>query len=191
MVAVWEHVGVRLNADGPYLRIAIWEDGRIIFAKYPQSAEPDSPDSDKQLSKKQRGNKKTAPVQNQGARGPRWTHELYEGSISAEEVAKLKEAIAATGVLDLKRTSALVPDAPIDCMLVDFGNRRQLLLWDERESPNYGINIDPTPDDLRFIAAWKAVNRLALAARPKKSEPFTGRFAPPDSWGPWHANEDD
>lgn len=109
-------------------------------------------------------------------------HTSCTKAISAEEIARLKEVIAETGVLDLKRTSALVPDAPIDCMLVDLGDRPQLLLWDERESPNYGINIDPTPDDLKFIATWKAVNRLALAARPKESEPFTERFDMDDSW---------
>ena len=157
--------------------MAIWDDGRIVFAKDPRTVELEAP-----AGKAPRGKATGKRIQNQGAREKEWTHELYEGAISADDLARLKKAIADTGVFVLKRTSALVPDAPWDYILVDIGGRQQLLAWDEHEHPNYGININPTPDDKKFIATWKEINRLALAARPTESTRVRELFQPPDSW---------
>jgi hypothetical protein len=36
---------------------------------------------------------------------------------------------------------------------------------------------------LKFVSCWKEVNRLALNAIPKESQPYTNRFQrPPESW---------
>lgn len=149
MLAIWCDSECRMDSNPPYLRIAIWNDGRVIFAA--------------------------------GTNG--WNHDLREGHIDTARVAKLKSALEATGVFDLKGTCYLVPDAPVDCVLVDVGTKRQMLFWDEVESPNYGINIDPTPAHLEFKKCWKEVNRLALESIPKDSKPREGKFkAVPQSW---------
>jgi len=148
-VAIWcSNLGNRLDARPPYLRIAVWEDGRVLFAEKPDQ----------------------------------WSDALQEGRISPEEVSRLKRALGETGVFALKGTTYLVPDAPDYCMAVEIGGKKQLLHWDERESPNYGINSDPTPEHLRFKACWKAVNQLAMGARPGKSRPTAGKFQVPRSW---------
>jgi len=150
MVAVWcEDMGWFSGKRPPYLRIAIWEDGRVIFAKDPN----------------------------------KWDQKLRQGRIPSDRVAALKKQITAAGVFELTGTAYLVPDAHIYCMLVNFGGKQSLLEWDEVESPNYGINIDPTPKHLKFKSAWKTVNRLALAVRPGESHPFPHPFnRVPQSW---------
>ncbi|MFN3649461.1 MAG: hypothetical protein ACK47B_07740 [Armatimonadota bacterium] len=147
VVAIWRDSEGR-QSGAPYLRIAIWGDGRVLFAADPQ----------------------------------RWGHSLREGKLSREEVSRLRKEIAKTGVFSLTGTAYLVPDAPVDCVALDFGKRKQMLYWDEVETPNYGINIDPKPHHRKFKETWKAVNRLALAARPKQSRPVSGRFDPPREW---------
>jgi hypothetical protein len=67
--------------------------------------------------------------------------------------------------------------------MLDFGAKQQILRWDERESLNYGVNIDPKPHHLKFISCWKEVNSLALAAIPKESKAHEPRFEQtPKSW---------
>jgi len=113
----------------------------------------------------------------------RWGDQLREGRIPIERVAQLSKDIAATGIFDLAQPHfAGVPDGPVDHILVDLGKRRALLAWDEVESPNYGDNIAPTPGYLKLKACWKAVNRLALDARPKESRAIKGAFEPPRAW---------
>ena len=85
-------------------------------------------------------------------------------------------------MLDLQGTCYLVPSAPCDCLIVRVGGKEQMLYWDERESPNYGINIDPKPQHLHFKRCWKAVNHLAFVALPDDGEAFTDRVQIPDSW---------
>jgi hypothetical protein len=150
LIAIWEDgEGLHMNSGAPYLRIAIWNDGRIVFAK----------DASK------------------------WSHELLEGRIEAARRDELKKAIDKTGVFELKGNCYLVPDAPVDCVMLDFGGKQQMLYWDERESPNYGINITPTEQHLKFKSCWKEVNRLALEAVPKESQPHGEKFQrPPPSW---------
>jgi hypothetical protein len=150
IVAVWRQSdGYRLSSDAPYLRMAVWEDGRVLFAADPG----------------------------------KWEHRLREGKISAGRLDELKKEIVGTGIFDLKGTCYLVPDAPMDCIVADFGGRRQMLYWDEVESPNYGINIAPKPRHLKFKECWKAVNRMLLACCPKEAKPVKGRFGPvPQSW---------
>ena len=150
LIAIWEDSeGLHMNSGAPYLRIAIWNDGRIVFAK----------DASK------------------------WSHELLEGRIEAARRDELKKAIDKTGVFELKGNCYLVPDAPVDCVMLDFGGKQQMLYWDERESPNYGINITPTEQHLKFKSCWKEVNHLALEAIPKESQPHGEKFQrPPQSW---------
>ena len=133
----------------PYLRIAIWNDGRILFAK----------DAKK------------------------WGHELSEGRIEPARVANLKKALEQSGVFELKGNCYLVPDAPVDCIMLDLGTKQQMLYWDEVESPRYGINVSPKPHHLEFKRCWKAVNELAIGAIPEQTQPHNERFSrPPASW---------
>lgn len=149
-LAIWrKHDGLREGSEAPYLRIAIWNDGRMLFAK----------DAGK------------------------WGHDLRQGRITADRVAQLKKALLATGVFDLKGYCYLVPDAPCDCVMLDLLDKKQMLYWDEVETPGYGINISPKPHHLKFKECWKAVNKLALEARPEKSDKVKERFSrPPESW---------
>lgn len=150
LVAIWRrHDGQKRNSEAPYLRFAIWNDGRVLVAKDPA----------------------------------KWGHELLRGKISADRVARLKKAIGETGVFDLKGTCYLVPGAPCDCLLVDLGEKRQMLYWDEVETPGYGINIDPKPHHLEFKRSWKLVNHLGLMACPDQGEAVNERFPrPAASW---------
>lgn len=148
-VAIWkDHDGYK-HSESPYLRVAIWNDGRIVFAKDTET----------------------------------WSHELLQGRIELARLAELKNALAGTGVFELKGYCYLVPDAAVDCVMLDIGAKQQMLYWDEVENANYGINISPKGRHLKFKACWKEVNRLALAAIPKQSEPYGERFLrPPKSW---------
>jgi hypothetical protein len=152
ILAIWQESNGNRAPDRetpPFLRVAIWADGRVVFAPDPE----------------------------------RWSHKLREGRIALAEVEKLKARVAETGVFELKGTTYLVPDADVDCLMVDFGpKRRQMLYWDEVETPGYGINIDPKPQHLRFKACWKAVNALALAVRPEDAESVAGHFPIPKTW---------
>ena len=149
-LAIWrDHEGLHKDSKAPYLRIAIWDDGKIVFARDPA----------------------------------KWDHDLLEGRIDATQVKELKQAIGATGVFELKGNCYLVPDAPVDCVMLDINGKQQMLYWDEVESPGYGINIQPTETHLKFKSTWKEVNRLALQAAPKDAQPYPNRFErPPESW---------
>jgi hypothetical protein len=135
-------------SKAPYLRVAIWNDGRILFAKNTQQ----------------------------------WGDELLEGRIEVERVTELKKTIKAAGIFELKGNCYLVPDAPTDCVMVDFGEEQQLLYWDEVETSGYGINISPKPQHKKFKQCWKDVNRLALECIPKESKTYLKRFERPSSW---------
>lgn len=148
-LAIWRDTEGFRRSEAPYLRVAIWNDGRIIFAKDPK----------------------------------KWGHELLEGGIDAARVAELKKALEGTGVFELKGNSYLVPDGPVDCVMLDLGAKQQMLYWDEVETANYGINISPKAHHLKFKSCWKEVNNLALGAIPKQSQSHAGRFPrPPSSW---------
>lgn len=151
-LAIWrDSDGNRLRSGAPYLRIAIWNDGRVVFAKNTND----------------------------------WNHDMLEGRIEPARVEELKKALKGTGVFELKGYCYLVPDAPVDCIMVDLGDRKQMLYWDEREMPGYGININPKPHHLEFMRCWKEVNKLALEAIPTESSTHPGRFErPPQSWRP-------
>lgn len=83
----------------------------------------------------------------------------------------------------MKGNCYLVPDAPVDCLLLDLGPKQQMLYWDEVENANYGINISPKAHHLKFKTCWKEVNKLALEAIPNKSQYHRERFSrPPKSW---------
>jgi hypothetical protein len=146
-LAIWQEQGGEVG--GPYLRIAIWDDGRIWFAE---------------------------DLKN-------WSHALRQGQIPADRIARLKEDILKTGAFDLKGYCYLVPDARVDCVMLDFSGKRQMLYWDEVEVPNYGINIDPKPHHLKFKECWKMVNALALKFITVRSEPVAEQFrSVPTSW---------
>lgn len=98
-------------------------------------------------------------------------------------VAELKKALRKTRVFTLEGNCYLVPDAPVDYIMLDLGEAQQMLCWDEVEKPGYGMNIAPTPSYLKFIRSWKKVNKLALDAIPQESRPHKELFQrPPDSW---------
>ena len=149
-LAIWrDSDGNRFRSGAPYLRIAIWNDGRVVFAKNTND----------------------------------WSHDSLEGRIEPVRVQELKKALKDTGVFELKGYCYLVVDAPVDCMMIDLGDSKQMLYWDEREMPGYGINIDPKAHHLEFIRCWKEVNKLALEAIPNKSSVYQERFErPPQSW---------
>jgi hypothetical protein len=149
ILAVWrQHAGRRSNSGAPYLRFAIWADGRVLFARDPA----------------------------------KWGHELRRAKLSPPRVERLKVALADTGIFELKGTCYLVPDAPCDCLVVDLGKQKQMLYWDEVETPGYGINIDPKPQHREFIRTWKTANHLGLIACADDGEEVKERFRAPQSW---------
>jgi hypothetical protein len=149
-LALWrQHDGNRaLGSEAPYLRFAIWSDGRILYAQEPA----------------------------------KWGHALRRAKLPLVRVARLKAALADSGIFDLRGTCYLVPDGPIDCLMLDLGDKRQMLYWDEVEAPGYGINIDPKPHHLEFKRCWKMVNHLALVALPDAGEAVKERFQIPQAW---------
>ena len=148
-LAIWQRNGGRLVSEAPYLRIAIWKDGRILFSKDPDT----------------------------------WGHALQHGQIPADKIAKPERSLIETGVFELKGTCYLVPDAPCDCVMLDLGEKKQMLYWDEVETAGYGINIAPKAHHVKFKECWKEINRLALAVRPEKFEEAKERFQKvPESW---------
>ena len=91
--------------------------------------------------------------------------------------------IRQTGVFDLKGHCYLVPDAPVDCVMLSFGDSQQMLYWDEVEDKSYGININPKPHHLDFKKAWWNVNQLALSVLPDQAKKLDVRFQrPPKEW---------
>ena len=149
-LAIWQDKGGKRSESGaPYLRVAIWDDGRILFTTNPH----------------------------------KWGHTLREGRITVARVAVLKKAVEGTGIFELPGYCYLVPDSAVNCLIADVGTKRQMLYWDEVERPNYGINIDPKPHHRKFMACWKAVNRLALEAVPRNSNASAEAFVRPSaSW---------
>jgi hypothetical protein len=149
LIAVWCDSEGLTTQHGPYLRVAIWEDGRAICAKDPE----------------------------------KWGSALQEGRIAPYRIRLLKKALLDTGVAELKGHCYLVPDAPVHCVTVSVGGKRRTLYWDEREGPNYGININPKPQHIAFKRCWKALNNLALVACPDTFTESKEKFSrPPKSW---------
>jgi hypothetical protein len=149
-LALWQRSNGRRGSDSkpPFLRFAVWADGRVLFAKDPG----------------------------------KWGSELQRGKLSSVRVARLKAALSDSGIFDLKGTCYLVPDAPVDCLIVDLGGKQEMLYWDERERPGYGINVNPKPHHLEFKRCWKAINHLALVALPDEGEAVKTPFPVPKSW---------
>jgi hypothetical protein len=151
LLAIWrEGDGMRSSSKAPYLRIAIWENGRVLFARNTS----------------------------------KWSHELLVATIEPAQITELKNEIEKTGVFKLEGTCYLVPDAPEDCLMINLGERQQILRWDEVETPGYGINSynPPKPQHVNFKKCWKAVNQLALKLIPKESKPYEKAFERPRSW---------
>jgi hypothetical protein len=113
----------------------------------------------------------------------KWEHSLQEGKISPHRIKLLKKALSETGVFELKGNCYLVPDAPTYCITISIGDKKRTLYWDERESPNYGININPKTQHIEFKKCWKAVNNLALVACPDQGAESKEKFSEsPESW---------
>lgn len=152
LLALWiDSHGMRSGEpQGPQLRFAIWEDGRVLCAKDPE--------------------KGGMP--------------LRAGTITLEQVALLKKQVKAAGIFELKRESYLVPDAPVHCLLTNADGKQRVLYWDERDTPNYGINVDLKPEGVAFKECWKQVKSAGLK-RLKKDLPElppTESFRPPKAW---------
>lgn len=150
IIAVWqESPGYTADTNYPYLRFAVWSDGRVVFARKPSL----------------------------------WSHDLLLGKLSGQTLDKLKADIRKTGVFALKGNCYLVPDAPVDCLMLSFEGARQMLYWDEVEHASHGININPKPQHLAFKKAWWEVNRLALSALPDRADKLNAHFRPrPKGW---------
>ena len=146
LLAIWrDSDGYRSGNAAPYLRVAIWEDGRVLFAK----------DTKK------------------------WGHELFEGRIAAYRVDRLKEALAGGDVFNLKGHCYLGPDMPVDCIMIDLGEKKQMLYWVEGQMSW----MESKPHRLKFAECWKTVNDLAIVACPDKYEAASEPFQkPPRSW---------
>jgi hypothetical protein len=112
----------------------------------------------------------------------KWNSELQQGRVAAYRIERLKQAISASGVFALKGNCYLVPDAGVDCLIVEIGDKKQMLYWDEIESPGHGINISPKPHHLEFFRCWKLLNSLGVVACPDQYERSTGKFEPARSW---------
>jgi hypothetical protein len=107
---------------------------------------------------------------------------LRRGKIAADRVARLKQALLESGVFELKGTCYLVVDGGCVNMMVDLGDHKQMLYWDEVKTMNYGININPKPHHLDFMRCWEALNSLGLAACPDQSETVAETVRPQPSW---------
>jgi hypothetical protein len=148
-LALWRQFdGPIRGSQTPFLRFAIWADGRVLYAKDPA----------------------------------KWGHELRRGKIAASRVRRLKAALGDSGIFELKHTCYLALDAPMDCLMVDLGDMKQMLYWNELEKPGYEINAIPKPVHLEFKRIWKAVNHLGLVALPDEGETVKERFRVPESW---------
>lgn len=149
LIAIWRRDDGLANSAAPYLRVAIWSDGTVLFAKDPS----------------------------------KWSHDLQRGRIAQYRIAQLRQALVDSGVFELKGTCYLVPDAPTDCIMVDLGMKKQMLYWDEVETPNYGINSSGKVQHREFKRCWKMVNHLALIACPDQfAFEKKGFEGPPSSW---------
>ncbi len=111
-----------------------------------------------------------------------WDGPLLEGKLTESALKALSDNLAKTAVFDLRGTTYLVPDAPVLVTLVRIGGREQILYWDEVEAPNYGINTHPKPHHIEFKKTWRAVTDAVKSSLPASSKPFTGTFAPPQTW---------
>lgn len=145
-LAIWrDNDGYVLKSQAPYLRVAIWDDGRVAFAKDPT----------------------------------KWSHDLVHGRIAPYRVERLKKALLETGVFELKGYCYLGPDMPTDCVMVNLGEKKQMLYWVEGQT----AWMESKPHRMDFVRSWKAVNALALVACPDQfesvGEPFKG---PAKSW---------
>ncbi len=152
IIAIWEDSpGYATDTNYPYLRVAVWQDGRVVFARDPNA----------------------------------WDHDLLIGQLSAKALTTLEQSIRQTGVFELKGYCYLVPDAPVDCVMLSFGGSQQILYWDEVENTSYGININPKRHHIAFKKAWWEVNRLVLSALPHQADKLESRFRrPPKNWYP-------
>src|SRR5262249_44927536 len=116
-IAIWEDSpGMTADTNYPYLRVAVWPDGTVVFARDPNV----------------------------------WNQDLLIGHLSAQVLARLEQDIRQTGVFELKGHCYLVPDAPVDCIMLSFGGSKQMLYWDEVENEGYGININAKPQHVAF-----------------------------------------
>lgn len=142
LIAVWcNTLGFRPD-PGPYLRIAIYKDDRVLFAKDPTKREG----------------------------------QIREGEIASQRISDLEKRITGTGVFKLKGNCYLMPDGRTDCIMVDLGNKQQMLYWDEADFHDDGTNVDATAAHVKFKECWNALNRLALNYHPSISSAPKGRI---------------
>lgn len=150
LVAIWRPYDTVPDSTGRFfyisLVVAIWQDGRVVFARDPYDG----------------------------------GHDLLEGRIPPYRIARLKTALADTGVFELKKTMFLTPSLTPSYTLVDLGEgQRQLLGWSSTK-----LACDSgDPRRLAFEDCWREVKNLALVACPDQRTAAKIRFRyTPDSW---------
>src|SRR5262245_34241680 len=57
----------------------------------------------------------------------KWAHDLRRAKVTDTRVARLKAALSDTSIFDLKGNCYLVPDKPMDCLMVDLREKKQML----------------------------------------------------------------
>jgi hypothetical protein len=112
----------------------------------------------------------------------KWGSGLQQGRVAAYRIERLKQAISASDVFTLKGNCYLVPDAGVDCLMVEIGDKKQMLYWDEIDLSGHGININPKPHHLEFKRCWKLLNSLGVVACPDQFEASKQKFEPARSW---------
>lgn len=112
----------------------------------------------------------------------RWDGPQAMVRLTPAATKKLLNDIVASGVFALEGDTYLVPDAPTLAILVRDGARQRMLYWDEVDSANYGINVDPQPRHLAFKKTWRAISQSLLAARPKAAATLRVPLIPPPAW---------
>ena len=101
----------------------------------------------------------------------KWGGPLAEGVLTTNQVRKLKQDIAKSGVSRLDQRSYLVPDSDCYYLSAVAGGRKHLLAWDEHIYANYGISVNSGPNEHAFMQCWKSLCEVAQSHIPTTSKP--------------------
>lgn len=153
LVAVWRYdEGLRFNSRVPYLRIAVWNDGRVVFAEDPENWKS-------KLREGQISAKAVADLKKRLLKS--------EAFVLKRVQYLVPDAPSDAILLDLDKDHRRL----LHWDEVDAEN------YGIRTGP-----IEEQEEADAFIAAWKEINAAALAVRPEKSKSAGEKFAVPNSW---------